>query len=79
MDRLRGFSAGSIVCLRAARISTCGRRGALIRKSVVAVVALAGFAVAGIFFAKVLPSSFLPDEDQGYMYIQMQLPEASSH
>ena len=52
--------------------------GGLIRKSVVAVVALAGFAVAGIFFAKVLPSSFLPDEDQGYMYIQMQLPEASS-
>jgi hydrophobe/amphiphile efflux-1 (HAE1) family protein len=26
----------------------------------------------------VLPTSFLPDEDQGYMYIQMQLPEASS-
>jgi hydrophobic/amphiphilic exporter-1 (mainly G- bacteria), HAE1 family len=52
--------------------------GGLIRKSVVAVVALAGFAVAGLFFGKVLPSSFLPDEDQGYMYIQMQLPEASS-
>jgi HAE1 family hydrophobic/amphiphilic exporter-1 len=52
--------------------------GAVIRKSVIAVVALAGLAVAGIFFAKGLPSSFLPDEDQGYMYIQMQLPEASS-
>jgi HAE1 family hydrophobic/amphiphilic exporter-1 len=52
--------------------------GSLIRKSVVAVVALAGFAVAGVFFAKALPSSFLPDEDQGYLYIQMQLPEASS-
>ncbi|HXJ88324.1 MAG TPA: multidrug efflux RND transporter permease subunit [Candidatus Binatia bacterium] len=52
--------------------------GGLIRKSVVTVLALAGFAVAGIFFGKVLPSSFLPDEDQGYMYIQMQLPEASS-
>ncbi len=52
--------------------------GSLIRKSVVAVVVLAGFAVAGVFFAKALPSSFLPDEDQGYMYIQMQLPEASS-
>ena len=32
----------------------------------------------GVFFGKVLPSSFLPDEDQGYMYVQMQLPEASS-
>jgi len=52
--------------------------GALIRKTVLAVVALAGFAVAGVFFGKALPSSFLPDEDQGYMYIQMQLPEASS-
>ena len=52
--------------------------GGLIRKSVVTVVALAGFAAAGIFFGKALPSSFLPDEDQGYMYIQMQLPEASS-
>jgi HAE1 family hydrophobic/amphiphilic exporter-1 len=41
-------------------------------------VLLAGFGVVGVFFAKVLPSSFLPDEDQGYMYIQMQLPEASS-
>ena len=52
--------------------------GSLIRKSVVALVALAGFAVAAVFFGKVLPSSFLPDEDQGYMYINMQLPEASS-
>ena len=52
--------------------------GSLIRKSILAVAALAGFALAGFLCAKVLPSSFLPDEDQGYMYIQMQLPEASS-
>jgi len=26
----------------------------------------------------VLPSSFLPDEDRGFMYISMRLPEASS-
>ncbi|HKF01437.1 MAG TPA: efflux RND transporter permease subunit [Candidatus Sulfotelmatobacter sp.] len=52
--------------------------GSLARKSAVALVAVAGFAVAGISFAKVLPSSFLPDEDQGFMYISMQLPEASS-
>jgi HAE1 family hydrophobic/amphiphilic exporter-1 len=25
-----------------------------------------------------LPSSFLPDEDQGYMYVNMQLPQAAS-
>jgi hydrophobic/amphiphilic exporter-1 (mainly G- bacteria), HAE1 family len=52
--------------------------GGVIRKGAVALVAVAGFAVAGVFLAKGLPSSFLPDEDQGYMYISMQLPEASS-
>jgi HAE1 family hydrophobic/amphiphilic exporter-1 len=52
--------------------------GALIRKSVLALVALAGFGVAGIFFGRLLPSSFLPDEDQGYAYINMQLPNAAS-
>src|SRR4029077_16312827 len=52
--------------------------GSLIRKSAIAGVALAAFSIAGIFFAKQLPSSFLPDEDQGFMYINMQLPEASS-
>ena len=50
----------------------------LIRKSVLAVVALAGFALASLFVIKAVPTSFLPDEDQGYLYIQMQLPEASS-
>jgi hydrophobic/amphiphilic exporter-1 (mainly G- bacteria), HAE1 family len=52
--------------------------GAIIRKSVIAVVALVAFAAGSMFFAKAVPTSFLPDEDQGYLYIQMQLPEASS-
>jgi len=52
--------------------------GGLIRKTVLSLVALAAFAAAGVIFAKTLPSSFLPDEDQGYMYIQMQAPAASS-
>jgi len=52
--------------------------GSLIRKSVVAVAAVAGFGVASLFLAKALPTSFLPDEDQGYMYVVMQLPESSS-
>ncbi|HVN19820.1 MAG TPA: efflux RND transporter permease subunit [Dongiaceae bacterium] len=66
----RMFASGSNFYLRCSR--------GVIRKSVVAVVMLAAFAVAGIFFARILPTSFLPDEDQGYMYVQMQLPEASS-
>jgi HAE1 family hydrophobic/amphiphilic exporter-1 len=66
----RRFAAGTNFYLRMS--------GALIRKSVLAVVALAGFAVTSIFFMKAVPTSFLPDEDQGYLYIQMQLPEATS-
>jgi HAE1 family hydrophobic/amphiphilic exporter-1 len=52
--------------------------GAVIRKGAIALVALAAFAAGSMLFAKAVPTSFLPDEDQGYMYIQMQLPEASS-
>ena len=66
----RMYASGSNLYLRLS--------GGLIRKSAWAVLGLAGFAVAGVFFATVLPSSFLPDEDQGYMFIQMQLPESSS-
>jgi HAE1 family hydrophobic/amphiphilic exporter-1 len=50
----------------------------IIRKSLLALVAIVGFGVAGVYFMKAVPTSFLPDEDQGYMYIQMQLPEATS-
>jgi len=45
----------------------------LIRKSAVAIVALAVLSVAAAFFGSRLPSSFLPDEDQGYVYVNMQL------
>jgi HAE1 family hydrophobic/amphiphilic exporter-1 len=52
--------------------------GTLIRKAAVAFVILIACGVgAGLFGAK-LPSSFLPDEDQGYMYLNLQLPSASS-
>jgi hydrophobic/amphiphilic exporter-1 (mainly G- bacteria), HAE1 family len=52
--------------------------GALIRKSVIAFAVLIVCGIlAGVFSAK-LPSSFLPDEDQGYMYMNLQLPNASS-
>jgi HAE1 family hydrophobic/amphiphilic exporter-1 len=52
--------------------------GVLIRKSALAMVALAVFGAAGLFFAGRVPSSFLPDEDQGYVFISMQLPNAAS-
>src|SRR5258708_7287247 len=52
--------------------------GGLIRKSAVAMVLLAVLSVAAGFFGSRLPSSFLPDEDQGYVYINMDLPHAAS-
>ena len=51
---------------------------ALIRKSAVALIMLVGFGVAAWFFGSKVPSSFLPDEDQGYLYINLQLPSAAS-
>ncbi|HEY5080044.1 MAG TPA: efflux RND transporter permease subunit, partial [Opitutaceae bacterium] len=50
----------------------------LIRRSGLAFLALLGFAVAAFLIGRELPSSFLPDEDQGYVYVQLQLPNASS-
>jgi HAE1 family hydrophobic/amphiphilic exporter-1 len=52
--------------------------GGLIRKGALALAVLATFGIAGIVFAHFLPSSFLPDEDQGYVFINMQLPNAAS-
>jgi HAE1 family hydrophobic/amphiphilic exporter-1 len=66
----RRFERGTSLYLRISRT--------LIRKIGLSVVALAGFAVASLFFIRAVPTSFLPDEDQGYFFIQMQLPEGSS-
>jgi HAE1 family hydrophobic/amphiphilic exporter-1 len=50
----------------------------LIRKSVFAMILLALFGAAGLFVSSKLPSSFVPDEDQGYIFLQVQLPNAAS-
>jgi hydrophobe/amphiphile efflux-1 (HAE1) family protein len=52
--------------------------GALIRKSAVAFVVLIACGLLAGFFGSQLPASFLPDEDQGYMFMNLQLPNASS-
>jgi HAE1 family hydrophobic/amphiphilic exporter-1 len=52
--------------------------GRLLQKSVLTLVLLAGAGAAGMFFAGRVPSSFLPDEDQGYLYVNMQLPNSAS-
>jgi len=56
-------------------VSWCG---VLIRKSAIALLLLAVFGVAAVFFSNRVPSSFLPDEDQGYFFVNLQLPNAAS-
>src|SRR5579859_84180 len=52
--------------------------GVLLKKTAVLVVLLVGFCVAAGFLANRVPSSFLPDEDQGYAYVNLQLPNDAS-
>ncbi|MGC1647594.1 MAG: efflux RND transporter permease subunit, partial [Candidatus Sulfotelmatobacter sp.] len=52
--------------------------GVLLKKTAVVVVLLAIFGVAAGFFSHKVPTSFLPDEDQGYAYVVVQLPNAAS-
>ncbi len=52
--------------------------GGMIRKGALVLVLLAACGVAGLLFGGRLPSSFLPDEDQGYVFVNMQLPSAAS-
>lgn len=49
-----------------------------IRKGALVMVLLIACGGAAVFFSGRLPSSFLPDEDQGYMFLSLQLPAASS-
>jgi HAE1 family hydrophobic/amphiphilic exporter-1 len=50
----------------------------LIRRLGLVCVLLLIFVVLAGFFGKKLPSSFLPEEDQGYLFVALQLPDASS-
>ena len=52
--------------------------GFLVRKTAIAIVLLVAFAVAAGWFGNKVPASFLPDEDQGYLYVNAQLPIAAS-
>ena len=52
--------------------------GALIRKTALTLIMLVVFGAGAAFFSNKVPSSFLPDEDQGYLYVNLQLPSAAS-
>jgi HAE1 family hydrophobic/amphiphilic exporter-1 len=52
--------------------------GLLMRKSAFAILGLLVVTGIAVYLGKRLPSSFLPEEDQGYVYINAQLPLAAS-
>ena len=52
--------------------------GALVRKSVLALLLLGALAAGAGVLGWKLPTGFLPTEDQGFLYVNVQLPEAAS-
>lgn len=55
-----------------------GLSRSLIRKAVVGVLIIAGFALIDGVFGRRLPTSFLPEEDYGFLFLNIQLPAAAS-
>ena len=66
----RAFEAGTNTYIHLSRVA--------IRNSAASLLVLVLFGLAAWFFAKQIPTSFLPEEDQGYLYAAIQLPNASS-
>ena len=50
----------------------------LIRKVIIGVLILAAFALFDGVFGRSLPTSFLPEEDYGFLFLNIQLPPAAS-
>jgi len=50
----------------------------LIRRWVLGMLLLVGIAVIAVGMGNRLPKSFIPEEDQGYAFLQIQLPDAAS-
>jgi hydrophobic/amphiphilic exporter-1 (mainly G- bacteria), HAE1 family len=50
----------------------------LIRRWVFSLLLLAGISVVSVGMGRQLPASFIPEEDQGYAFLQIQLPDAAS-
>ncbi|PWT82506.1 MAG: hydrophobe/amphiphile efflux-1 family RND transporter [Acidobacteria bacterium] len=49
-----------------------------VRRGAIVLLLLLFFSVAGVLCGKGIPTSFLPDEDQGFFFVNLQLPNASS-
>jgi HAE1 family hydrophobic/amphiphilic exporter-1 len=52
--------------------------GWFIRKALISIILLAAMTLGTGVLAKIVPGGFLPEEDQGYFYAGVQLPDAAS-
>jgi HAE1 family hydrophobic/amphiphilic exporter-1 len=52
--------------------------GGLIRKVAISLVIIGVMAAGTVFLGEKVPGGFLPEEDQGYCFVQLQLPNAAS-
>ncbi|MGH6644681.1 MAG: efflux RND transporter permease subunit, partial [Bradyrhizobium sp.] len=50
----------------------------LVRVAILSLVAVGGAAFLMVTLAKMTPSGFLPEEDQGLMFVELQLPDGAS-
>ena len=50
----------------------------LVRRGVITILIVAGVAVGAGLFASVIPAGFIPDEDQGILGVNVQLPPGAS-
>jgi len=66
----RAFARGRDLYVRVSRL--------MIRRSVLAMALLALCVLGALYFWQRLPSGFLPVEDEGYVFVNMQLPQDAS-
>ena len=50
----------------------------LVHKSALTMLVLAGYRRPGRVLGGALPGGFIPQEDQGYLFVALQLPDAAS-
>ncbi|MBV8867269.1 MAG: efflux RND transporter permease subunit, partial [Acidobacteriaceae bacterium] len=55
-----------------------GFSGVLLRKAAISIVFLVIMGVLAVLIGGKLPNSFLPEEDQGYIFVALQLPNGAS-
>ncbi len=75
---LAGFFAGFNRWFGRANSGYVTASGFLARKAVLGMAILAGFSALTVLAGRKVPAGFIPEEDQGYFFLNVTLPDASS-